>query len=529
MQIAHEENCVLLQEGKRLSESLIWQLQRNYFDRQGITAWSTGTVPHHITSSAFIAEAYARVVFGFLRDCCAQHDVTQPVYIVELGAGPGRFAYLFLKKFLSAYSKSVLKDLSFKYVMTDFTERNVEYWRTHKWLQPFIEAGVLDFAEFDVEHDESLRLIHSGEVLSRETLRNPMIAIANYVFDSIPQDAFSIADGQLFETLLTVRTAQADHDLTDPEILTRLETTFRCNPVDENYYDNAHWNRILLDYKQRLPAIDFLFPTAGLECVRNLHRLSNSRLLLLSADRGYSSDDALLQGQGAPGMVWHGSFSMMVDYQIIGEYCRLIGGHALHPRHSHDNLHVCAFMFGNSRDEFVETRSAYDEAIERFGPDDFFTLKDGIETVCEYLTLDHLLTFLRLSGWDYKRFLECLPVLKKHLPGISDAQKQQLHDAILRIWDLYLPIGERTDLAFEMGTLLLEMDFCSTALEFLQHSVDLYGDAPGTAYNMAVCYYNVENSEQAMAHVDRALGLDPDFAEAKTLKIQLESALLTAM
>lgn len=28
------------------------------------------------------------------------------------------------------------------------------YWRTHKWLRPFGEAGVLDFARFDVERDE---------------------------------------------------------------------------------------------------------------------------------------------------------------------------------------------------------------------------------------------------------------------------------------------------------------------------------------------------------------------------------------
>ena len=520
---------MLLEERKRLSQSLIWQLQRNYFDRQGISAWSTGTVPHHITSSAFIAEAYAKVVFGFLRDSHAQHDFTQPVHVVELGAGSGRFAYLFLKKFLSAYSNSVLRDLRFKYVMTDFTERNVEYWRRHKWLRPFVEAGVLDFAHFDVERDEWLKLIHCGEVLSPDTLRNPLIVIANYVFDSIPQDAFSIADGQFFETLLTVKATQEEPDIGDPEILARLETTFHRNPVDEDYYDDPIWNRILLDYKQRLPSIDFLFPTAALECVRSLHRLSSGRMLLLSADRGYSSDDALLRSQGAPGMVLHGSFSMMVDYQIIGEYCRLIGGQWLHPRHSHDNLHVCAFMFGNSTDQFVETRVAYEEAIERFGPDDFFTLKDGIELVCDVLGLDHLLAFLRLSGWDYKRFLECLPVLKKHLPEISDVKKQQLHDAILRIWDLYLPIGERTDLAFEMGTLLLEMDFFSTALEFLQHSVDLYGDAPGTAYNRAVCYYNLRLAEQAMAHVDRALELDPDFAEAKTLKTQLESTLFTTM
>src|SRR6185503_9639240 len=176
-------------------------------------------------------------------------------------------------------------------------------------------------------------------------------------------------------------------------------------------------------------------------------------------------------------------------------YCRLLGGQVMHPQHSHDSLNVSAFMFGSSADHFVETRTAYGEAIGRFGPDDFFILKEGIEQVHHDLGMDHLLAYLRLSGWDFKRFWGCLPVFKKHLGEITDSQKRQLHDAILNVWDSYLPIGEINDLAFEMGTLLLEMDLFSVALDFLQHSVELYGEAPGTAYNMAVCYYNLGATE----------------------------------
>ncbi len=519
METRHHEHSPL--ETTRLSHSLLWQLQLNYFDRCGIEAWRSGTVPHHITSSAFTAEAYARVVFGFFRDWYAcQHDSSQPLHIVELGSGSGRFAYLFLKRFVSLHRNSVLKDLPFRFVMTDFTEQNLEYWRTHKWLRPFVEAGVLDFARFDVERDEQLHLIHSGEVLSSETLRNPLVVIANYLFDSIPQDAFSIVEGQLFENLLTLTIPDAESDPTDPDVLSRVEMEFGRNPITADYYEDPSWNRILLDYKQRFTSIDFLFPTAALRCIRNLHRISNRRMLLLSADRGYTSDEALLRGEGMPTIAMHGSFSMMVDYQIIGEYCRLLGGQVMHPQHSHDSLSVSAFMFGSSADHFVETRAAYGEAIGRFGPDDFFILKEGIEQVHHDLGMDHLLAYLRLSGWDFKRFWGCLPVFKKHLAEITDSQKQQLHDAILNVWDSYLPIGEVNDLAFEMGTLLLEMDLFSAALEFLQHSVELYGEAPGTAYNMAVCYYNLGAVEQAIVYCDRALHMAPRFAEAKTLRAQ---------
>lgn len=516
---------ITLEKQQRLSLSRLWKLQRNFFDNQGIEAWRSGYVPHHITSNPFITDAYAKVVFGFLRDCEAVLDFGQPVYIVELGSGPGRFGYLFLKKFLALQRNSVLKNIPIKYVMTDVAERNVDYWRAHPWLQSLVDEGLLDFARFDVEHDRQLKLIHSRETISAEFLTNPLIVIANYIFDSIPQDAFFVSDGRLFETLVTLTTPQKEKDADDPEILSRIKLSYDYNQVNGKYYKDESWNRLLLDYKRRLSDASFLFPTAALECVRDLQQLSRGRMLLLSGDRGYSSDQELKLGKGAPVLSLHGSFSLMVDYQIIGEYCGQLGAQVLHPPPPADHLSISAFMFGDVPGDFIETRQAYAEAIEKFGPDAFFTLKEMVAQIYDALGLSEILAFLRLSGWDYKRFWECLPVLKKHLADISDFEKQQLHGAILKVWDSYLPIGEQIDLAFELGTLLLEMEFHQEALVFLQHSVDLYGSAPGTAYNIAVCYYALGQIDQSLEHIKQALSLDPAFAEAEALRAELETAL----
>ncbi|HEY0764070.1 MAG TPA: SAM-dependent methyltransferase [Pyrinomonadaceae bacterium] len=517
----HKKNSTLEQQ-QRLSRSLLWKLQRNYFERQGFEAWSTGAVPHHITSSPFIAGAYAEAVFWFLRDCVAKPiDLTQPIYILELGSGPGRFAYSFLKKLLALRSGSVLKDVRIKYVMTDFSDRTIESWRTHRWFEPFIKEGVLDFARFDVEHDGKFKLMHGGETISAGNLRNPLVVIANYLFDSIPQDSFLVSGGELFETLLTLTTPMQEKNPNDPEILSRVEFSYDFNRVNGHYYKDAKWNRILADYKKRLTDTAFLFPTAALECVENLHRLSGGRMLLLSGDRGYSSDEALLEGKGAPTMAVHGSFSLMVDYQIIGEFCRQLGGQVLHPERKTKSLNISAFLFGGSGDDFLETRQAYAEVIEKFGPDDFFTLKEGISEIYDGLTLEQIVAFLRLSCWDHKRFWECVPFIKQHLENMSAFEKQQLREAIVKVWDSYLPIGEESDLAFELGTLLLEMEFRAEAIEFLQHSVSLYGIAPGTAYNIAVCHYGLGQLDQALEYLDQALGLDPEFAEAINLRSEL--------
>jgi tetratricopeptide (TPR) repeat protein len=520
---------------QRLSRSVIWKLQRNYFERRGIEAWSTGAVPHHITSSPFIANAYANVVFGFLRDCLAAEgerevgyaplDPSQPVYIVELGSGSGRFGHLFLKKLLAQQRDSGLKKIPIKYVMTDFTERTLAHWRSQLSFQSLIDEGLLDFARFDVEQDQTLTLVHSGETISARSLRNPLVVIANYLFDSIPQDAFFAAGGQLFEILISLMCEGKEMDVNDPEILSSIEVSYDQEPINGSYYADANWNLILSDYKKRITDAPFLFPTAALQCIRNLHRLSCERMLLLSGDRGYSNDEALLEGKGAPTMAMHGSFSMMVDYQIIGEYCRHLGGQVLHPGRHAESLNISAFMFGGPPGGFVQTRQNYAEAIEKFSPDDFFTLKEGIARIYDILTLDQILAFLRLSCWDYKRFWECLPVLKQHLADISDLQKQRLHDAILRVWDSYLPIGEENDLAFELGTFLLEMEFHTEALEFLQRSVELNGIAPGTAYNIAVCHYSLGQMDQALDYANQALSLDQEFVEARTLRRELEAAL----
>lgn len=529
-----QEKTAALEQRERLSRSVIWRLQRSYFNRYGIEAWSTGTVPHHITSSPFIADAYARMVLSYLRDCAfseqrgesstiAALDRSEPVYIVELGSGSGRFSYLFLSRILDRYRSSVLKNIPINYVMTDFAEQNLEYCRRHPWFQSFIKDGLLDFARFDVESDQNLKLIHSGETISANDLKKPLVVIANYVFDSIPQDAFFVSDGQLYESLVTLTTTEQEQELQKQALPSRLELSYEGNPVDGNYYQNASWNRILLDYKRRLSETHFLFPTAALQCIRRLYHLSSGRMLLLSGDRGYSSDEALLEGKGVPTMALHGSFSMMVDYQIIGEYCRHLGGQVLHPGRNAESLNISAFMFGDPPGGFVETQQAYAEAIEKFGPDDFFTLKEGIAQIYDALTLDQLLAFLRLSCWDYKRFWECLPILKKQLPDISNSQKQQLHDVIMKVWDSYLPIGEESDFAFELGTLLLEIGFQADALEFLQCSVDLNGTAPGTAYNIAVCHYSLGEMDQARDYLNQVLDLDPEFVEAQTLLRELES------
>src|SRR6185503_18970612 len=101
--------------------------------------------------------------------------------------------------------------------MTDASPSVIEFWRDNKRLQQFVDSGTLDYAQFDLLDLAPLQLLNSGATLRAGTVANPVVLIANYIFDSIPQDAVSIKDGQLYANLVTVSASSPELDLKAPD------------------------------------------------------------------------------------------------------------------------------------------------------------------------------------------------------------------------------------------------------------------------------------------------------------------------
>ncbi len=528
------EKNVVLEEKRRLSESLIWQFQRAAYQDQGIKNWREGELPYYITSNPFIATAYAKVVFAYFRDCYAVStqaeneatslDLSKPIYIIELGSGTGRFAYYFLLRFIRLLNDSRLGHIPFKYVMTDFSAENIDYWQNHGQLKPMVEQGVLDFATFDIEKDSELVLRNSQDRIAPDTSGNPLVVLANYVLDSIPQDLFSIVNGELYDRLSTIRSNQEEPDLTDPELISRIEIKYDNVPVNDGAYaGNPIFNQILTEYRERLANTDILFPIQALRGIDRLRQFGGGRLLFLTADKGYSREEDLLY-LAEPYIATHGSvFSMMVNYHAIGRYSELNGGTAFHPNQRHTSLNISAFIMGFGTDDMIETRSAYREAIDAISPDDFFLLVTTLREDEEYLKPETALALLRLSQWDSEVLLRNLPAFLEYMDEASDLFKEEVYWAICRVWENYYPIGEEWDLAFYIGMLLYQMRYYSRALEFLERSLEIYGQNATTLHNMALCFYGLQKMDTAMLYVDKALTLDPTFDAAKGLRTKLQA------
>ncbi|MFT8352158.1 tetratricopeptide repeat protein [Clostridium saccharoperbutylacetonicum] len=516
----NESSGTILEAEKPLSESMIWKLQSDFFANQGPEAWIKGIVPQYITTNPYIANQYAKTVFGYLRDYAAREDMDKNtvIYIMELAAGVGRFTYTFLKRFLQLIEKSSLKNMKFKYIVTDFAERNIKYWQNHSFLKPYFEAGILDCATFDISKDEEIKLRYSGEVLSNGKMKNPLILFANYTFDSLPQDTFYVNEGEIFEGLISITYQDENDDPNDKSILAGLDYYYKDKKIEDmNYYEDRILNDVLMHYKKSLEDTAFYMPIIGLRCITRLRKLFNDDVILISADKGYKNEEVMNKNYH-PYLSKHGCVSMTVNFHALELYFKGLGGKAIHSIYDHESINVSLFMLSQSNHEFTETSMAYNEVIETIGPDDFYNMKKAIMPLSSSLTTKELLTFLRFTIWDSRTLLELYNILLERIPNEEEFPKEELINAINKVWEYYFPIGEEGDLGYYFGSILGYLGQDGDALRFFESSLEFYGECPETNYEIALCYYNLQQVDKALEYAEKALNIDPDFEEGLNLK-----------
>ena len=416
--VATPEHDTVLQPRCRLSESVIWTLQREFYEAQGPAAWKPKGIPFWMTSNRHFARAMARVVLGFLRDAAAAGtlDPEAPVNVLELAAGSGQFGFTFLSS-LRELRQAVpgLASFRVRYVMTDLARSNVAAWRAHPRLRPFVEEGLLDFACFDLEQDADARLLESGETLASA---NPLVVLANYAFDSTRQDCFRVQGRTLAQDLVTATVVGGGAaDVSDPTLLERIRLRFDALPMPAAYYEDALSNRVLEGYRQGLGDTTFLFPVGAIGCVRRLLGLSGGRMFLLCGDKGAAHEEQL-RGRGDPIMTLHGScFSFIVNLNAIGHYFEEGGGVALHASQAATGFQVSGFLAGFGGADLAETRHAFGAEIDHFGPVPFFTLVKSLMRDMPAPSLDVLLAVLELSEWDAEVVYAYCDPLRAHARG----------------------------------------------------------------------------------------------------------------
>ncbi len=517
---------VLIERGRRLSESMLWPLQRAFYAREGLAAWKPKAVPFYITSNAFTARAYARTVGGLLRDLATAgpplFERSAPLYLVELAAGSGQFAYLFLRRLLALRDAiPALRGLDLRYVMTDFARSSVDAWPAHERLAPFFEQGLLDCATFDLESDRDLRL-RSGTVLAPGTLVNPLIAIANYTFDSTAQDAFQVENGFLHERLAAVYSTQDEPDRSDPAMLPRLALRWESVPVAGRRFEDPLAERILERCRRELAAASFLVPTGALRCVRTLWDLTGGRLALLCGDKAVSRPDELTD---VPRFYVHGGgcFSFQVNLHALALYFEEAGGRAFVGRSRDQRFKVGAYLGALPGLPTDETALAFREEQDSFSPADYYALVHGLRSSQQDAPLEVLLAQIRLGGHDYELVFSWRDVLAKRATEAPAWLQAELGETLERVWDEYFPM--QRDLAFEIARILLAAKRPERALFFCRESLRLAGPHALTFLSAGYACALLGRDAEALAYLEQSLALDATSVASRNLRDQLERRL----
>ncbi len=515
---------VVLEQDVRFSKSLLWEAQRRYFDEAGVNAWS-GAVPFYITSNPVIADSYAKVLIRWVQDLLRHHqaDSASAFYIFELGTGSGRFSFMTMRR-LFELQKALNISAKIVYVMTDFTAANLSFWESHEKLKPFIDANQLDFALYDMEKDIELTLIKSGKTLSRHDVKNPIALIGNYIFDTVSDDAFYVENGQLYESLMTVDALENninfDFDQKMPIKLENLGCAFRHERVSSSspYYQDPIWNKALqgsASVIQKKGA--FLLPVGGFKSLDMFRSLSNDRLLLISTDKGYSSPQEM-EGREDSKLVFHGSFSMTVNFHAIGEYFKALGGDIAFQA-LRDSIKTCVYVMGMTFEHLPETRLAIADHIQGFGPGDYFSLHRNMREMKDPpISMTTLLAQMALCQWD-PYVLSCF--INRVLSELAQSPKNIIRgfaegaDKILE--NIYRMPGVE-DYYFNVGLLYHYGEKYSKAIDCYLKSLETHGEKFATYYNLALCMYMAGDVRGSLKYFELSLPFDTDKRASEWLK-----------
>ena len=498
-----------IESKKPFSESLIWQLNRDFYQEKGIRAWSEGIVPHQMTSNSKVGKTYAELIFAVLKDLGSKGKDNEVVYILELGAGHGRLAFhilIHLQKLVKSISEKIPR---FCYVLSDIVEDNLAFFSKHPQLQKFFQEGTLDISYFDAIENEKIYLRNAKKTIAPQDLNQPIIAIANYFFDSIPNELFFIKDQIVSNCSVSIDSKENPQGMNTEDLIKYMEFSYYKSAANSPIYQEAILNEILEDYRNLLSNTYLFFPKQGINCLENLQAFSNVGLVLLTMDKGFHELDNL-KNKKEPEIITHGSFSLWVNYHALSSYCEKQGGKTFFPSFSNFHLEIGCLLFLKDSDTYLHTDAAYQQVVNDFGPDDFNSLKKLAYFNVSRLKLIELIALFRLNGYDSLFFIKLLPRLKQVIQSITVNERKRLAQTMDCIWEMYFNINESYDLAYEIGGLLYDLGFYMEALNYFQYSVDTFGRKADIYYNQALCYYQLKQDNLFYKILDEAKKAFPD-------------------
>lgn len=505
----------VLETDKRLSESMLWSLQEQYFEKQGPNLW-TGDHFYSTNRMPFV-EAYVELVTSALTDCAALIDAEHPLYILEIGGGSGCFAYRFLNDFLENLEDfDNLKKVKLKYILTDFSEAIVKKWSENRNLNALYQQGILDFAVFNPQRDRKLELRQSAQTLTTKDIKNPLIVIANHVFDSIEQDAFRITHGVLQESKVTVFREDPDGSFGSEPALDDLRIIERFVDVDGPYYESATYDNIMAGFRDEIKEATFTMPVGALNCVDNLATFCDEKLILLSADQGYVRfDTQRTTGLKKLDFDRHGYCTFDVNFMAISKYFEGNGGMSLVENLDYSGLRVAFNSLISNR--FQNTAHYFKHYLQRKNfLDSQLQIADLIKNGLragdyESSRVGLFLSIVKAFNYDPQMFAiahkDLLDERFQDLAKMNTQVRSELQDTLHRtIRNIYI-IDDNHKIFDSILRLYIQLDWFEECLKFSEEIIETYGDVSTAIDHAALSCEVLKKYREAYEYFQRATRL----------------------
>jgi hypothetical protein len=479
-----------------LRDSLLWTIQQASYDTLGMDAWASDNTPSYITSNPWFAQATARVILGMLI------DIGQPVTIVELGAGTGRFSWLLLEALSAAVAACPVPVPDWMLVMTDAAPSLIAAWQEHPQLRQHVGAGRLDFARLNAAEPRAMRLIERRRLLEP----GPRIVLANYLWDSLPQDAYEVGAGRIEALHIGLGCAEDPTDLDAPTLMSRLRLLQSRQPPGALSPPVASR---LTDYAARFTApTAALMPTAAMGCIDWLAR--QGPVAVLSADKGIAAPEHIEDGEPLPVVIHGGSASMTVDFTALTAAAEHAGGWALtgcldEPLFIH---HLA--VRGWSPGQLSRGALAFQQAFSSGGGYARYRLCKAITAERMAPSIDRLLALLSLTRWDPDILYTFAGAIEKRQDELTPSRRAELLAALGRVGRRTFAVPGDDDVDRLIAGLCAALSDPAGAQAAWGRHIHRRGATVEALHGSALALSMMGRPEEALACIQRALPLADD-------------------
>jgi hypothetical protein len=278
----------------------------------------------------------------------------------------------------------------------------------------------------------------------------------------------------------------------------------------------------------------------------NLSSLTSAHTVFLVGDKGYNHSEEMAALR-EPHLGLHGSFSFMANLHAARLFALHRGGFSLHTPFLEGFKCAAFLLWGRGGvagapppatqpqdllaqdagellpawflQAFPHLSSAWNDAMDGFGPDAFSTLQRRVveETKASEdgrTSLKTSLATLRMACWDPDVFVKLKASIIDGAPGASERTQHDIYGDLCKVYARYYPLRPAHDVAFECGRVCMGLRRYPEAIALFLASMRQSGEHHVTVHNCGICLFHLARFPAAAEAFSKALKLTPTYAEA---------------